>query len=116
MALRAKDLRVPVLPEERKIIEENAARAGLTVAAFLRQVGMGYEIRGIVDVQQVQELVRINADLGRMGGLLKMWLTDDARTARIGADVIHALLARINERQEKMSETMELLVRRRAAS
>jgi len=61
----------------------------------------------------VRELVRINGDLGRLGGLLKLWLTDDARTARFGVDTILALLARIEATQEQMSSTMERVVRPR---
>ncbi|HAN7177711.1 TPA: conjugal transfer protein TraJ, partial [Escherichia coli] len=39
-----KHIRVPVLPEEEAIIKRNADAAGLSTAAFLRKVGMGYEV------------------------------------------------------------------------
>jgi hypothetical protein len=45
-------------------------------------------VRGIVDHKQVEELARINGDLGRLGGLLKLWLTNDARTAQFGESTI----------------------------
>ena len=35
---------------------------------------MGYQVDSIVDIKQVNELSRVNADLGRLGGLLKLWL------------------------------------------
>jgi len=74
-------LRVPVLPEEEDAIKANAKAAGLTIAAYLRNVGLGYEIKGVLDQQAVAELAKVNADLGRLGGLLKMWLTNDERLA-----------------------------------
>lgn len=65
-------LRVPVLPDEESVIKENAARAGLSVAKYLRNIGIGYRITGIVDNKEVDKLIKINADLGRLGGLLKL--------------------------------------------
>ncbi|MDD5494465.1 MAG: conjugal transfer transcriptional regulator TraJ [Dehalococcoidia bacterium] len=109
-----KHLRVPVLPEEEAAIKENAERAGLTIAAYLRNVGIGYEIRGIVDNNEVERLAKINGDLGRLGGLLKLWLTNDARTARFGDATIRAALARIDETQDKMIDVMRSIVRPRA--
>jgi mobilization protein NikA len=107
-------LRVPVLPEEETLIKKNAERAGLTVAAYLRNVGMGYEIRGIVDNNEVERLAKINGDLGRLGGLLKLWLTNDIRTAQFGETTIRAALARIEDTQNKMIDVMMSIVRPRA--
>lgn len=111
---RRQHLRVPVFPEEKELIEENAAKAGTSVARFLREVGQGYQVTGVVDYQHVRELVRINGDLGRLGGLLKLWLTDDARTAHFGPATIHALLARIEATQDEMSRVMKSVVQPRA--
>lgn len=62
-------INVYCLPEERKQIEANAKAAGLSMSAYLLNVGMGYQVTGIVDYQHVRELARINGDLGRLGGL-----------------------------------------------
>ncbi|MBA3015448.1 MAG: conjugal transfer transcriptional regulator TraJ [Proteobacteria bacterium] len=107
---KERQLRVPVLPEEEALIKEMAASAGLTVAAYLRNVGMGYQIRGILDNKRVEELARINGDLGRLGGLLKLWLTDDIRTAKFGKSTVLRLLAKIEETQGKMHEVMRAVV------
>lgn len=81
---RRRHLRVSVFPNETQAIEENAKRAGMGVARYLREVGQGYKIIDVVDYEHVRELARINGDLSRLGGLLKLWLTDDPRTARFG--------------------------------
>jgi len=62
----------------------------------------------------VRELVRVNGDLGRLGGLLKLWLTDDPRTARFGDATILALLGRIEATQDEMSRLMKSVVQPRA--
>jgi hypothetical protein len=110
---KARHLRVPVLPVEEEAIKAAAASAGLSVAAYLRNVGMGYQVRGILDNKRVEELARINGDLGRLGGLLKLWLTDDARTAQFGESTIRALLSRIEDTQDKMQGVMRAVVRPR---
>jgi hypothetical protein len=107
---KARQLRVPVLPDEEAAIKKMAASAGLPVAAYLRNVGLGYQVRGILDNKRVEELARINGDLGRLGGLLKLWLTDDPRTARFGEATIRALLSKIEDTQDQMHEVMRAVV------
>lgn len=103
-------LRVPVLPEEALQIKSNAAAAGLPVAAYLRAIGLGYKVTGILDNQRVEELARINGDLGRLGGLLKLWLTDDVRTLQFGESTIRALLSKIEDTQSRMHDVMRAVV------
>lgn len=112
--IRRQHLRVPVFPEEKEEIESLARQAGLSVARYLREVGQGYEIKGITDYEHVRELARINGDLGRLGGLLKLWLTDDVRTAKFGEATILALLGRIEKTQDEMGRVMKSVVRPRA--
>ena len=107
---KARHLRVPVLPDEERDIKRMAASTGLTVAAYLRNVGLGYQVRGILDNKRVEELARINGDLGRLGGLLKLWLTDDPRTAKFGESTIRALLSKIEDTQDHMHQVMQSVV------
>ena len=79
-----------------------------------RDVGQGYQVKGVMDYEYVRELVRVNGDLGRLGGLLKLWLTDDPRTARFGDATILALLNRIEATQDEMSRLMKSVVQPRA--
>ena len=106
-------IKVYCLPEERAAIEANAQAAGMSTSAYLLAVGQGYRVQGVTDYENVRELVRVNGDLGRLGGLLKLWLTDDARTARFGVKTILALLGKIEATQDKMSGIMESVVRPR---
>lgn len=107
---KQRQLRVPVLPGEEREIKRLAAAAGLPVAAYLRKVGLGYRVPGILDNKRVEELARINGDLGRLGGLLKLWLTDDPRTATFGESTIRAVLSKIEDTQREMHDVMRAVV------
>ncbi|EJN3801285.1 conjugal transfer transcriptional regulator TraJ [Vibrio alginolyticus] len=103
-------IKVYCLPEEKEQIEAQAKRAGMSAARYLREVGQGYHISGVVDYEQVRELTRINGGLGRLGGLLKLWLTDDVRTAQFGQSTILAVLSKIEATQEEMGNVMTKIV------
>jgi hypothetical protein len=107
-------LRVPVLPEEEQQIKRNARAAGKPVATYLRLIGLGYQVHGILDNVRVEELARINGDLGRLGGLLKLWLTDDDRTRAFGESTIRALLSKIEDTQDTMHRVIRCVVIPRA--
>lgn len=99
-------IKVYCLPEEKQRIEKKAEAAGLSTSSYLLNVGMGYQVTGIMDYQRVRELAHINGDLGRLGGLLKLWLTNDVRTAQFGEDTIRALLSKIESTQAEMGKVM----------
>ena len=102
-------LRVPVLPDEEIQIKSNAAIAGLSIAEYLRRVSLGYQIQSIVDKDYVLQLSKINADQGRLGGLLKLWLTQDLRVAHFDHRTIKILLNRIRDTQDAMLDVVKKL-------
>lgn len=102
-------LRVPVLPDEEMRIKANAACAGLSVAEYLRRVSLGYQIQSVLDKDYVLTLAKINADMGRLGGLLKWWLIQDKRVAHFDHRTIKALLARIQTTQDALYNLVKKL-------
>jgi hypothetical protein len=98
---RACPLRVVVSESERSRIEERARAAGLSVSAYLRTSGLCHPIRSTFDHAAVMELAKVNQ--GRLGGLLKLWLTD---RPGIGAPELEVrlLLDRIAELQGRLAE------------
>lgn len=104
-------IKVYCLEEEKELIREKAEQAGMSMARYLREVGQGYQIHGIVDYERVRELAKINGDLGRLGGLLKLWLTNDERTAEFGEATIRAVLDKIMSTQDEMSDLMMQVVK-----
>ena len=99
---RDKKLRVPVLPIEEAEIKSKATDAGLTVAEYLRNLGLGYQVPSVIDNRKVDALLKINADLGRLGGLIKLWLVNDKRTKLIGKSQLHLTLDSIRNTQSAM--------------
>ena len=106
-------IKVYCLPEERDLIAANAKAAGKSVSSFLLAVGQGYQITGVVDAERVREMARISGDLGRLGGLLKWWLTDDARTANFTPETIRVVLSKIDESQVELGNIMAKVIRPR---
>lgn len=107
-------VKVYCLPEEKTQLDAAAKAVGMSVSAYLLNIGLGYQVPGILDNKRVEELARINGDLGRLGGLLKLWLTDDVRTLQFGEATILALLSRVASTQDRMHEVMQEVVTPRA--
>ena len=103
-------IKVYCTPAEKEAIEANAKASGMSAARFLREVGQGHRVRGIMDYEKVRELAAMNGDLGRLGGLLKLWLSNDARTAHFGDSTIRALLARIERTMDQMRDVMRQVI------
>jgi hypothetical protein len=97
-------------PTERAELEAKAKSAGMSVSRYLAAVGIGYPVKTVLDHQRVEDLMRIDGNLGRLGGLLKLWLTDDHRTRAFGAGTVRALLHKIEGCQEEMLSVMRQVV------
>jgi hypothetical protein len=105
---------VRVNPDEKRAIEEMARTTGNSTSAYLRKIGLGYQVKSIVDYSKVDELAKVNADLGRLGGLLKLWLTSDKRLDRYDLSdqrrIILKTLESIEVNQDKIVEIMNTIV------
>ena len=114
---RSRHLRVPVTEEEGQQIEKLAQQTGLSIAAYLRLVGLGHQPRSAIDRQQARELVRVNGDLGRLGGLLKLWLTDDVKLDEFKPErmtrIIRGVLEKIEANQEELRAIVKTVLRAR---
>jgi hypothetical protein len=108
-------LRVFVLPAERDQIAAAADRLGMSTSSYLRALGLGYQPIGHLDNAAAERLEKVNHDLSRLGNLLKLWLSDDAKLAvfKPGQAVayIGKLLPAIHANQVQMYEIQQGLVR-----
>ena len=105
-------LRVPVLAHEKSAIRHHADAAGLSVAAYLRNIGLGHEVPSVLDYRRVEDLAKINGDLGRLGGLLKLWLTNDERLRQVKVEEIRGVLSKIERNQDAMRAIMQRVLSR----
>ena len=71
-----KVLHAYLTPEEYEQVKAMAGQAGLSVSTFVKRVCLGQELRSNADQEAVRALLKANADLGRLGGLFKMAITE----------------------------------------
>lgn len=105
---RNRALRVYVTPAERTALKAVAKSAGLSVSDYLRSVGLGHEVRSVLDHDHVMEVMRARGDLGRVGGLLKLWLTERPGEGASVAEV-RAILDQIDAAQAEVREKVRAL-------
>jgi hypothetical protein len=96
-------INVWVTTEERKQIERRAGATSLPVSVYLRKLGLGFEPKSTLDAERVGDLMKACGDLGRLGGLLKLWLAERAGEGAPEADV-RALLHSIGELRDQIVE------------
>lgn len=73
---RGKPIEVWVTDEEKAAITDKAKVAGMSRSGYLRALGMNTPIRSVVDLTAVGDLAKVSGDLGRVAGLLKLWLAE----------------------------------------
>lgn len=95
------------------MIDQNAKNVGLSTSTYLRNIGIGIEVKGILDQKAVGDMAKVNADLGRLGGLLKMWLSNDERLAMFNQEQVKAsileALGKIKTAQDELLKTVKRL-------
>lgn len=84
-------------------ISENSALTQLSRSEYLRNLGLGYQPQSQFDQIAIKELIHLHADQGRLGGLLKLWLSEHLNQ---GASVyeVRQLLHQIEVLQKELSE------------
>jgi hypothetical protein len=77
----------------------------------LRRLGLAMPLQSTIDQRAILDLVKINADLGRFGGLIKMWLTTNADFESLSAQGLQRklenTLSDVRQLQKKMSDRLE---------
>ncbi|WP_298333732.1 conjugal transfer protein TraJ [Asticcacaulis sp.] len=105
---RQRTLRVVVNDHERERIEAMAKMAGLSLSAYLRTAGLNHPIRSTLDYDAIMELIRLHADLGRVGGLLKLWLAE-RRGEVVSAERVDAAFEELRELRGVLFRKIEVL-------
>jgi hypothetical protein len=82
-----------------------------SASSYLRRLGLAMPVESTIDQHAILDLVKINADLGRFGGLIKMWLTTNANFQSLGAQglqrKLESTLSDVRLLQKKMSDRLE---------
>ena len=104
-------VKVWVTTAEKGAIVEKAAAHSMSSSRYLRGLGLALPIQCTIDQRAVLDLLKINADLGRLGGLLKMWLRSNESLESGSAQALqHKLdgtLNQIRALQKQMSDRIQ---------
>ena len=73
---RKHPIKVYVSPLERAIIERHAQGVQLPPSVLMRSLALGFEPKSAFDKDAIEAMIKLHADQGRLGGLLKLWLSD----------------------------------------
>lgn len=101
-------MKVSVNEAELKEIQRKAEQAGLSRSRFVREVALGYRVKAR-DTTMTPELIKLNANLGRIGNNLNQV----ARTGnKAGVNVGWVLEARelVNKIGEMIDEVSDLIL------
>lgn len=66
---------IRVSQEEIELIDQKAMECAMTRSQFVRQSAIGVIPRSKFDKKVVHQLFLLHGDIGRLGGLLKLWLS-----------------------------------------
>lgn len=102
-------LKVYCTKEERALIEGQAETAGMSVSEYLRNVGRGTPVKSRVDGQAIKALAKVNADLGRAGGLLKMLLKNEERFVGYSGEQLRQIAKSTLNEMNKLQSSLALI-------
>ena len=91
-----------VTPDEHAEIQANAKRAGLSCSTYMKRVCLGLPTPSLEKQQYRLELLKINADIGRLGGLFKLCLSEKETPLQALHPQVRHVLREIEARQREM--------------
>jgi plasmid stability protein len=90
-------IQVRATPEEKEKLRARADAFGVSVGELCRQSIFGAKLKSRTDQEAIEELAATRADLGRLGGLLKGWLSGSfpqgIPSSNVRTDVVELLHA-----------------------
>ncbi|MBF0251734.1 MAG: pirin [Alphaproteobacteria bacterium] len=106
MRRRSVPLRAWVTPEEKAEVLALAKQAHLTTSELVRRLVTGRQLPSSQRHEDVLNLLKVNADLARLGNLLRMAMTDEELQPPEGMD-LEALFDKIRDTQSLLKGKIE---------
>lgn len=108
MQKRTKPLRSWVTPEEKQEVDDLAHQAHLTTSELVRRLVLGRRLPDTQRHEDVLKLLDVNADLARLGNLLRLAL-DDSDFVPPGEMKLEDLFGKIRNTQSILKAKIEVL-------
>ncbi len=104
-------LKCYLTPDEYAQVIRSSSGAGLSLSCFAKRLCLGQPVQSLELHQFRRELLRINADLGRLGGLFKLCLSRKDELSRELHREVRRLLWEIEARQRELKDVVGKLSR-----
>ncbi|WP_226669051.1 plasmid mobilization protein [Microbulbifer aggregans] len=103
-------IKVRCTDSEKEQIQAKAAQVSIpSLSRYLRELGMGHTPKSTLDAQTILQLVKVAGDQGRLGGLLKWWLSEGlAETPKVKGQM-ERLLKRLEQTQDQIDALVNRL-------
>ncbi|MEW5250913.1 plasmid mobilization protein [Microbulbifer sp. 2201CG32-9] len=106
---REKVIQVRCTEDEKQQLKANALAVSKPAGRYLRELGLGFRPKSTLDAQTILQLVKVAGDQGRLGGLLKWWLSMNYGDTPKVKGQIERLLKRLEETQDQIEEIVQRL-------
>lgn len=110
---RTRLIAVRATPEEVAAIQSRARDCSMAPSTLMRELALNHRPASTVDRQAIARLARLQGDLGRLGGLLKMWLSNDERLALGESLDVPGIVRGIDGLRAEVEKAVEALVEKR---
>ena len=104
---------VRVDEEEFDAIKALASNCGLSAPDLLRRLGLGHEPKSVIDQKAFLEVLKLHADMNRVAGLIKLWLSERETklpsSLGIGVDELRSTVSEIRRLSEEVKNTAKRL-------
>lgn len=100
---RQHPIKVYVSTSEREEIERRAGGVKMPPSTLMRTLALGFEPRSTFDKDAIGELIKLHADQGRLGGLLKLWLAEK-KGEGTNASEVRSVLRQIESLQMELAK------------
>lgn len=99
-----------VSQREKEIIKAYAELCHMTVSEYIRTVAENFEPKSCVNPNALNDLLRLNDDLNKLGNLLKLWLSDELQISYYKGKGVKNIVNKINEKIEDMHIELDKVV------
>lgn len=102
------DARLRLTKEQIQRLDRVAAKVGLSRNELItRLLFYRIPVESQSDMEMSKALLKTNADMGRLGGLLKLWLTNDQKLKQFSVMNILLLLEKIEKTRQEIRLLLE---------
>jgi len=109
---RSELIQVRATKKEKREIGKRAENcASGTTSNYLRSLGLGVGLKTKADLDVAHQLIKLSADMGRVGGLIKLFISErKGRTSAADFDVMNYYIKRLELIREEIAKAIKKLV------